>query len=132
MLRFLLRFHFLLRFSITSPITLLARALASPAAMSLDFDHILWYTIRKHENKATPSTNHGAITMLVPYEFNTDNNAYHVKSHGNGWAYEVTDNTTGESLWFQDDDANQLRLDTAEFGEHTESVLRQYFECLCE
>ena len=70
--------------------------------------------------------------MLVPYEFNTDNNAYHVKSHGHGWAYEVTNNATGDSLWFQDDDADQLRQDTNDFGEHTESVLRQYFECLCE
>ena len=68
--------------------------------------------------------------MLVPYEFNTDNNAYHVKSHGNGWAYEVTDNTTGESLWFQDDDANQLRQDTNDF--QNEAAIAQYFECLCE
>jgi hypothetical protein len=60
--------------------------------------------------------------------FNTPNRLYLVTSHGNGWAYEITDQETGESLWVQDDDATQLRQDTNDF--ELESVIDQYFEAL--
>ena len=64
------------------------------------------------------------------YTFNTINNIYSVTVHGNGWAYEVTHNESGDNLWFQDSDAEQLQADTGNF-EH-ESAITQYFECLCE
>ena len=67
---------------------------------------------------------------MTTNEFNTADNLYYVKSYGNGWAYEVTDNTTGESLWFQDDSATQLQADTNDF-ESTDAI-RVYFDCLCE
>lgn len=60
--------------------------------------------------------------------FNTPNRLYLITRHGNGWAYEVTDQETGESLWFQDDDAAALQELTRDF--ELESVLDQYFECL--
>lgn len=62
--------------------------------------------------------------------FTTHSGRYHVVSHGNGWAYEVTDQSTGDSLWFQDDDAARLQEETSDF-EH-ESIITQYFDCLCE
>ena len=55
---------------------------------------------------------------------------YHIASHGNGWAFEITDQQTGESLWFQDQDAEQIRQETNNF-EH-EDIIRTYFECIGE
>ena len=60
--------------------------------------------------------------------FNTPNRLYLVTSHGNGWAYEITDQETGESLWFQDEDAVKLQQDTKDFV--LESVIDDYFEAL--
>ena len=62
--------------------------------------------------------------------FNTPDRAYLVTSHGNGWAYEITDQQTGHSLWFQDDDALRLQEETQDF--ELETVLDQYFECIGE
>lgn len=62
-------------------------------------------------------------------QFTTQTGRYLISSHGNGWAYEITDQETGDSLWFQDDDAAQLQTDTGDF-EH-ESAIAQYFDCLC-
>ena len=62
------------------------------------------------------------------FSFNTSNRAYLITSHGNGWAYEVTDQETGQSLWFQDDDATQLQKETDDF-ENTE-ILDEYFACI--
>ena len=62
-------------------------------------------------------------------QFTTESGRYHITSHGNGWAYEVTDNETGDSLWFQDDDATQLESDTSDF--ECETAIAQYFDCLC-
>jgi hypothetical protein len=42
-------------------------------------------------------------------QFTTPSGKYSITSHGNGWAYEVHCNTTGDSLWFQDQDADYLR-----------------------
>jgi hypothetical protein len=63
-------------------------------------------------------------------QFTCCDGAYSVVSHGNGWAYEVTDQSTGETLWFQDSDADQLRTDTGDF-EHRDAIA-QYFELLGE
>jgi hypothetical protein len=60
--------------------------------------------------------------------FNTPNRRYLITSHGNGWAYEITDQETGDSLWFQDSDAQEIQEKTGDF-EH-EDVIDQYFECL--
>ena len=62
------------------------------------------------------------------HTFTTDNGKYTIVSYGNGWAYEVICNTTGDNLWFQDDDAHQLQTET-DYFEHT-CVIDQYFECL--
>ena len=64
------------------------------------------------------------------HTFTTQSGRYHITSHGNGWAYEITDQETGNNLWFQDDDAIQLQDETSDF-EH-ESIIAQYFDCLCE
>jgi hypothetical protein len=48
--------------------------------------------------------------------------------HGNGWAYEITDNATGKTLWFQDSDAVQVQNATEDF-DNTDALL-DYFECI--
>lgn len=63
-------------------------------------------------------------------QFTTPTGAYLVISHGNGWAYEIHCNTTGEYLWFQDYDADLLQERTDNFT--SEEELRVYFEMLCE
>lgn len=63
-------------------------------------------------------------------QFSTQSGRYLVTSHGNGWAYEVVDLQTNDSLWFQDDDANEIQQNTNDF-EH-EGSIAQYFENLCE
>ena len=63
-------------------------------------------------------------------QFTTQSKRYHVTSHGNGWAYEVYDTETNDTLWVQDDDACTLQNDTNDF--ENEEALQQYFECLCE
>lgn len=77
----------------------------------------------------------GAVTSNIKgvnmsYQFETLSENYTVTSFGNGWAYEIRDNLTGETLWFQDHDADQLQSDTNNF--ENDAVLQQYFECLCE
>ena len=47
--------------------------------------------------------------------FNTPNRRYLITSHGNGWAYEITDQETGDSLWFQDEDAYTIQENTGDF-----------------
>jgi len=66
----------------------------------------------------------------MAYQFDSGSGRYTITSHGNGWAYEVEDNVTCDTLWFQDYDANQLQNDTNNF--ENDVVLREYFECLCE
>ena len=63
-------------------------------------------------------------------QFSTPLNRYHITSHGNGWAYEITDQQTGESLWFQDQDAEFARTNTQDFED--EDAIAVLFECLCE
>ena len=67
---------------------------------------------------------------MLALEFNTHDDRFHVKSHGNGWAYEVTCNTTGDNLWFQDQDADFLRDNTANFDDT--DALALMFEMLAE
>jgi len=63
-------------------------------------------------------------------QFNTQSDRYAVISHGNGWAYEIIDTETGDSLWFQDDSATRLQADTNNF--ENDDMLSQYFENLSE
>ncbi len=65
---------------------------------------------------------------MITNEFDTDCGKYTIKSHGNGWGYEVFCNITGDNLWFQDHDADQLQTDTNNFEDTT--ILSQYFENL--
>ena len=51
----------------------------------------------------------------VPTSFITADGQYHVQSHGNGWAYEITDQQTGAVLWVQDEAAGILQADTNDF-----------------
>jgi|LauGreDrversion4_2_1035121.scaffolds.fasta_scaffold3241946_1 hypothetical protein len=60
--------------------------------------------------------------------FVTADGKYHIESHGNGWAYEITDQATGDSLWFQDSDACEVQKETQDF-ENTDPI-KAYFECL--
>lgn len=57
--------------------------------------------------------------------FTTESSRYLVKSHGNGWAYEVTDQDSGETILAQDDAATQLQADTDNF--ENEAALADYF-----
>lgn len=63
-------------------------------------------------------------------EFPTPNGHYHITSHGNGWAYEVHCNSTGDTLWFQDDNAYEIEYRTSNFK--NEDAIRTYFELLCD
>lgn len=61
-------------------------------------------------------------------QYTTESGRYFVVSHGKGWAYEITDQETGDSLWFQDDDATQFEKNTNNL--ENESEIAQYFDCL--
>lgn len=65
---------------------------------------------------------------MITNDFNTDCGKYTIKSHGNGWGYEVFCNSTGDNLWFQDHEAHQLQADTNNFEDT--AILSQYFENL--
>jgi hypothetical protein len=60
----------------------------------------------------------------------TPTGKYHITSHGNGWAFEVHCQTTGDSLWFQDQDADFLRDNTDDLTD--EEAIGMIFEMLCE
>lgn len=57
--------------------------------------------------------------------FSTPSKRYIVNSHGNGWAYEVKDTITGETIWAQDQDADSLREHCGDF--ENEAGLSDYF-----
>jgi hypothetical protein len=63
-------------------------------------------------------------------QFTTPTGKYHITSHGNGWAYEVHCQTTGDNLWFQDQDADFLRDNTEDLTD--EEAIGMMFEMLCE
>ena len=58
-------------------------------------------------------------------QYPTQSGRYFVKSHGNGWAYEIEDTETGETIWAQDDDADALREHCSNF--ENEAALSDYF-----
>jgi hypothetical protein len=55
---------------------------------------------------------------------------YHIVSYGNGWAYEITDQTTGYTMWVQDNAADELREATDGFD--NTDCLSDYMEALGE
>jgi hypothetical protein len=59
-------------------------------------------------------------------QYITPNGAYHVTEHGNGWAYEITCRATRVSLWFQGQDAGELRHRSEDFTD--EDAIRVYFD----
>lgn len=59
-------------------------------------------------------------------QFTTETGKFHITSHGNGWAYEITDQTTGGSLWLQDDDAIWIEEQTDKF--QNENALNSVFD----
>lgn len=63
---------------------------------------------------------------MTTNEFDTADGKFTIKSYGNGWAYEVTCNTTGDSVWVQDHDAHQLQTQTNDFEDTC--VLAYYLE----
>ena len=63
-------------------------------------------------------------------QFTTPTGKYHVTNHGNGWAYEITCQSTGDSLWFQDQDADSLRDSTDDLRD--ENALAAMFELIEE
>lgn len=62
--------------------------------------------------------------------YTTQNCKYHVQVHGNGWAYTVTDQKTGENFFVQDEDAEVLQEKSNDF--ENEDVLAQYMEAIGE
>jgi len=54
------------------------------------------------------------MTMLTN-TFVTEGNKYHVEVFGNGWAYCVTCQRTGDNFFLQDHDADKLAEDTDNF-----------------
>ena len=58
-------------------------------------------------------------------QFITQSGRYFVTSHGSGWAYEVQDTETGETIWAQDNDADILREHCSDF--ENEAALSDYF-----
>jgi len=55
---------------------------------------------------------------------------YHIVSYGNGWAYEITDQTTGYTMWVQDNAAEELHKATDGFD--NTDCLSDYMEALGE
>jgi nitrate reductase alpha subunit len=65
---------------------------------------------------------------MLAHSFVTPDNRYHVESLGNGWAYNVTCQKTGQSFFVQDHDAEQLLKDSDYF--ECTNVHAQYMEAL--
>jgi len=65
---------------------------------------------------------------MITNTFVTADGKYHVESSGNGWAYSVTDQRTGDSFFVQDSSADELARDS-DYFENT-NVLDQYMEAL--
>jgi len=65
---------------------------------------------------------------MLAHSFVTPDNRYIVESICNGWAYNVTDQRTGQSFFVQDHDAEQLVRDSDYF--ECTNVLEHYMESL--
>ena len=57
--------------------------------------------------------------------FTTESGRYLVKSHGNGWAYEITDQESSETIFLQDNEAQILQDHCSNFDD--EIALSDYF-----
>ena len=66
----------------------------------------------------------------VKMNYATQTFKYHVQEHGNGWAYTVTDQCTGENFFVQDEAAEALQAKSNDFED--EEVLAQYMEAIGE
>lgn len=62
---------------------------------------------------------------MTSLQFTTPTGRFHISSYGNGWAYEIVCQTTGDSVWFQDDDADFVQQSTGDF--HNENEIANYF-----
>ena len=60
--------------------------------------------------------------------FKTEDNKYHIEVYGNGWAFCVTCQRTGDNFFVQDHDAEQLQADTNNF--ECTGALDMYMEAL--
>ena len=60
--------------------------------------------------------------------FVTEDNKYHIEVLGNGWAYSVTEQRTGDNFFVQDHDAELLQRETDDFA--CTGVLDLYMEAL--
>jgi len=61
-------------------------------------------------------------------QYTSTTGAYLITSHGNGWAYEITEQSTGRSLWFQDNDATTLEAETDNL--ENDARIGDYFDLL--
>jgi len=65
---------------------------------------------------------------MITNTFVTEDGKYHVESLGNGWAYSITCQRTGNNFFVQDSNAEQLNQECDDF--RCTSVLDQYMEAL--
>ena len=63
-------------------------------------------------------------------QYTTPKARFHVAEHGNGWAYTVTDQETGDSFFVQDAAAAQLQHESDGFCD--EEVLGNYMDGMGE
>jgi hypothetical protein len=74
-------------------------------------------------------TNHRR-TKVITNKFETADGKYFIESYGNGWAYTVTCQRTGDNFFVQDSSAVILQQDTQNFD--NTNVLNDYMEALGE
>ena len=55
---------------------------------------------------------------------------FHVQEHGNGWAYTVTDQETGDNFFVQDEEAAHVQHETDDFTD--EEALGNFMDALGE
>lgn len=65
---------------------------------------------------------------MVTNTFITEDGKYHIESLGNGWAYSITCQRTGNNFFVQDSNAETLNQECDDF--RCTSVLDQYMEAL--
>lgn len=65
---------------------------------------------------------------MVTNAFVTEDDKYHIEVFGNGWAYCVTCQRTGDNFFVQDHDAEQLQTDTDNF--ECSGAIGTYMEAL--
>ena len=65
---------------------------------------------------------------MITNAFVTEDRKYHIESLGNGWAYSVTCQRTGNNFFVQDHDAEQLQKETDDFA--CTGALDMYMEAL--